>query len=153
MSILYFLHSILRWAVLLFGVWAILNAISGLSSKRNYASSDKKIGLFFLISADIQLLIGLILYFTGPWFAALKNNAGAIMKDATGRFFAVEHMSMMIVAIAAIHIGYSATKKATTDNSKHKKSLIFFAIALIIILAAIPWPFREAIARPLLRGL
>ena len=153
MSILYFIHSLLRWVVLLFGVWALINAITGLAGKRNYTGNDKKVGLFFMVSMDIQLLIGLILYFTGPWFAALKNNASVVMKDAASRFFAVEHMAMMIVAIAAVHIGYSATKKAGTNNAKHKKSLIFFAIALLIILAAIPWPFRDAVARPLLRGL
>jgi hypothetical protein len=134
-------------------LWAIFNAVSGLSGKKNYTGNDKKTALFFLISCDIQLLVGLVIYLTGPWFAALKSNASVVMKDATSRFFAVEHMAMMIVAIAAVHIGYAATKKASTDNSKHKKSLIFFGIALLIILAAIPWPFREAVARPFLRGL
>jgi len=152
MSVLYFLHSLLRWAVLLFGLLSVINALSGISGK-TYTSGNKKINLFFLISCDIQLLVGLGMYFSSPWFKMLKENASEVMKNATARFFAVEHITMMIIAIILVHIGYSSIKKATTDNAKYKKALIFFGLALLLILAAIPWPFREAVARPLLRGL
>jgi uncharacterized membrane-anchored protein len=143
-------HNITRWAVLLFGVWALLNAITGISSKRAFSANDKRSGLFFMTFCDIQLVLGLVLYFKFSWFDKLKD-MGNTMKNSFDRFFAVEHMSMMLIAWLLVHIGYSAVKRANTDAKKHKKMLIFFGLALLLILASIPWPFREAIAKPLFR--
>lgn len=148
----YFLpiHNILRWAVLLFGLWAVLKALTGVFSKRNYTSSDNKVGLFFMISCDIQLLIGLILYFNGMWFDKIKAGMGAVMKNPFERYFAVEHALMMIIAWLLVHIGRSMVKRSDTDAQKHKRSLIYFGLAIVIILLMIPWPFKQpGIARQL----
>ena len=85
------IHSILRWAVLILGLWAVLSSLFAVISKRKYSSSDNKVNLFFMISCDIQLLIGLILYFTGMWFEAIKTNTAEVMKNPAERFFAMEH--------------------------------------------------------------
>jgi uncharacterized membrane protein YphA (DoxX/SURF4 family) len=138
------IHNILRWAVLLFGVWTLLNAVTGVLHKRNYTGTDNKANLFFMISCDIQLLVGLILYFNGAWFESLKANAKAVMGNAGPRFFAVEHVLMMIIAWLLVHVGRSMVKRSDIDAQKHKRSLIYFGIALVIILAMIPWPFRQA---------
>jgi hypothetical protein len=143
-------HNILRWAVLLFGLWTLLNAITGVLSKRAFNANDNRSNLFFMISCDIQLLLGLILYFSNSWFDRLKD-MGATMKEPYNRFFAVEHMSMMIIAWLLVHIGRSSVKRADTAAKKHKKMLIFFGLAIVLILASIPWPFREQIAKPLFR--
>ncbi|MBK8610505.1 MAG: hypothetical protein IPL84_11350 [Chitinophagaceae bacterium] len=144
------IHNVLRWAVLIFGVWAVVSALGAVLSKRSYSSRDNKTSLFFMISCDIQLLLGLILYFTGMWFENMKTNTGAVMKDAAERFFAVEHALMMIIAWLLVHVGRSMVKRADTDAQKHKRTLIYFGIALLIILAMIPWPFRQTgIARQL----
>lgn len=100
-----------------------------------------------MISFDIQLLFGMILYMTN-WFGYLKQGMSTVMKDPTIRFFTIEHALMMLVAWALVHISRSAVKRATTDLSKHRKSLIFAALALLIVLISIPWPFRD-VARPL----
>jgi hypothetical protein len=150
MQVVLVLHNIIRWAVLLFGLWTLLNAISGVATKRNYTSGDSRSNFLFMLSCDIQLLIGLILYFTNGWGERLKN-LGANMKDANSRFFTMEHGLMMIIALVLVHVGRVSVKKATTPAAKHKRTLIFFGLAIVLILAAIPWPFREAIARPLLR--
>ena len=138
------IHSILRWAVLLFGLWTLINALTGVFSKRNYTVGDNRASLFFMISCDIQLLLGLILYFNGMWFSMLKTNAKEVMKNGVTRFFAVEHISMMIIAWLLVHVGRSMLKRADTDAQKHTRSLIYFGIAIVIILAMIPWPFRQA---------
>ncbi len=144
------IHNILRWAVLLFGVWTVLSALSGVMSKKPYRSADNKSSLFFMISCDIQLLLGLYLYFSGMWFDKVKAGMGAVMKDPAERFFAVEHALMMIIAWLLVHIGRTSVKRAGTDAQKHKRTLIYFGIALLLILAMIPWPFRQpGIARQL----
>lgn len=150
MQIVLVLHNLLRWAVLLFGLWTLLNAITGVMAKRNYTGSDNKSNLFFMISCDIQLLLGLILYFSNSWFDRLKD-LGSNMKDPFNRFFTMEHATMMIIAWILVHVGRASVKRATTSAAKHKRMLIFFGLAIIIILAAIPWPFREAIAKPYYR--
>ena len=144
------IHNILRWAVLLFGLWTLINALTGIFAKRNYGANDNRANLFFMISCDIQLLLGLVLYFGKPWFDLLKNDTSIVMKTATLRFFALEHALMMIIAWLLVHIGRSMVKRAGADAKKHKLSLIYFGIAIVIILVMIPWPFRMAgIARQL----
>jgi hypothetical protein len=146
------LHNILRWAVLLFALWTLFSALSGVISKRNYTSADNKGSLFFMISCDIQLLVGLILYFNGVWFESLKADPKAIMGNAGTRFFAMEHAVMMIIAWLLVHVGRSMVKRTGIDAQKHKRGLIYFGIAILIILAMVPWPFRDiAIARPWFR--
>ena len=150
MQFVLILHNVVRWAVLFFGLWTLLNGITGYFGKRNYTANDNRSNLFFMISCDIQLLIGLILYFVNGWSAKLKD-LGSNMKDPYIRFFTMEHIVMMLIAWALVHIGRASVKKASTDTAKHKKMLLFFGIAIVLILASIPWPFREAIARPWFR--
>jgi len=128
---------------LLFGVWTLFNALTGVIGKRNYTATDNKANLFFMISCDIQLLVGLILYFNGAWFELLKTSAKAVMQNAVPRFFAVEHALMMIIAWLLVHVGRSMVKRSDSDAQKHKRSLIYFGLAIVIILAMIPWPFRQ----------
>lgn len=146
MNTLQVLHNIIRWLVLIFAFWTIFSAISGLMSKRNYARSDDKSNFFFMLSMDIQLLIGMILYFSGHWFGYLKN-LGDHMKDPTERFFTMEHFLLMLIAWVLVHAGRISVKKAATPRLKFKKQLIYFGIALLLILIAIPWPFREELGR------
>lgn len=150
MQVLLTLHDWVRWLILIFAFWTVISAISGLSGRRRYSSSDNKSNLFFMISMDIQIVLGMILYFNGPWFDVLKN-IGSHMKDSYYRFFGMEHFLMMLIAWILVHAGRTSVKKAITDRAKFKKQLIYFGIALIVILAAIPWPFREAVARPWIR--
>lgn len=102
-----------------------------------------------MISCDLQLLIGIVLYVVGGWVSEWSHMSQA-MENASIRFFTVEHEVMMLIAWALVHIGWSRVKKATENHQKLSRSVIFFGIALLLILLAVPWPFRE-IARPWLR--
>ena len=136
------IHSLLRWAIVLAGLWAVIRALKGVSGKTSYTGADNKAGLFFMIFLDTQLLIGLLLYFvtSSLGLKAFQTMGGGVMKDSYSRYFAVEHIFVAIVAIALVHIGRAKVKKATLDAQKHKTSLIFFAIAMILLLSRIPWP-------------
>lgn len=150
MQTLLVIHNLLRWLILLFGVWTLLSAISGLGGNRAYTPADGRSNFFFMLSMDIQLLVGLGLYFSGVWFDELKH-LGDAMKDANLRFFTMEHEVMMIIAWILVHVGRVSVKKAVSSSSKFRRSLIFFGISLLLILIATPWPFREAVARPWFR--
>ena len=140
-GILTVLHSFLRWAVLLLLLATIIKSLKGLITKRSFSNSDNKISLFMMISAHTQLLVGIILYFVSP-FVQFGN-----MNDKEIRFFTMEHSVMMIIAIVFMTLARILSKKAPTDPAKFKKLFIFSLIALLIILAAIPWPFSP-ISRP-----
>lgn len=149
-NVLLTLHSILRWAILILSVVAIVRSFSGMTAGRPFSAADKKTGLFLMISAHTTLLVGLYLYFFGPWgFANIRSlGFGEVMKNNVYRFYAVEHIFGMLVAIVLITIGRGASKKNISDLAKHKRTFWFILVALVIILATIPWPFRAGIARP-----
>jgi hypothetical protein len=152
-SPLLFLHSWLRWVVLLTGVLALVRAIAGMNGKRPWTAADAKPGLFFIISCDVQLLLGLALYLVfSPTVQAAFGNIGAAMRNPEYRFYVVEHFFGMIIAIALAHVGRVRSKKATTDSARFKAAAIFYGLALLIMLASIPWPGMPG-GRPLLRGL
>lgn len=123
-------HSGWRYIVLLLLVVAVIKALSGWFGKKAYTEGDRKLNLFTLISAHIQLLIGFVIYFLGNWYKADSSNA-------IGRYWKMEHISMMVVAIILITVGNSKSKKAIDGVAKHRNIAIFFGIALLIIVVAI----------------
>jgi len=137
-------HSGLRWLVLIFIVVSIVNALMKRGKNTEYTKGDKMPVLLGLIFTHVQLLIGLVLYFITQKFS-LANGMGALMKDSVGRFYAVEHLTVMILAVVLITIGYSKSKRQEISAQKHTTVLRFYGIALLLILVSIPWPFREAL--------
>lgn len=133
------LHSYWAYLVLAILIFAVVNAIIGLTQKKQFADKDLRIGLFALIVSHIQLLIGFVWYFMSPWFDLLVTDAGAVMKDKTVRLFAVEHPTTMLIALVFITIGWSKHKKKTADAAKFKTFVIFYGIGLLLILSRIPW--------------
>ena len=139
------LHSILRWLILLAVLFALIRAATGLSFKRGWMALDNRAGLWYTILLDLQVLVGIILYFfLSPTTRIALQNFGGAMGDTVMRFFAIEHILIMILAVVAAHIGRSAARKAPNAAAKHRRTLIWFALSLILVLAAIPWPFMAA---------
>jgi uncharacterized membrane protein YadS len=134
-------HSGLRWVVLLLILVAIINAAKSQSSGK-YEKKDKMINLFAMVFLHIQLLIGFALFFMSPKVSFMSG----WMKMDMARFYGMEHLLGMLIAIAIITLGRSkAEKKLKGTRDKHRKILINYTIGLIIILVSIPWPFRSAL--------
>jgi len=148
------LHNLLRWVILILLVVAIFRHLAGMMSKRPVNAGDKKIDLFLMISAHIQLLIGLYEWFFGGFgLKSIQNNGmGVVMKNTGLRFWAIEHITGMLLAIILITVGRGAVKRAA-GAGVHKKAFWFFLLALIIILASVPWPFRGVVGRPWFPGV
>ncbi|CAM3321315.1 MULTISPECIES: hypothetical protein [Aquirufa] len=139
-AILLNVHSYLRWLVLILGILAIYRGFKGAQSGAPFTESDRKSGLFFLISVHTQLLIGLLLYFVfSPVTQAAFADFGAAMKDPAVRLIAVEHITVNILAAILVTVAYSKNKKAIADAQKHKNAWLLFGIALLLILSRIPW--------------
>lgn len=134
------IHSYSAYLVLLLLVLSTANALIGLASKREYSAKDFRISLLTLITSHIQLLIGIILYFTNNYVSQFSElGMGEIMKNRALRSTLVEHPTTMIIALALITIGYSKHKRKLTSKPKFKTLSIFYTIALVLILSKIPW--------------
>jgi hypothetical protein len=135
------MHSLLRWVILILLIYTLIRSFQGKAGKE---------AKFLTITSHIMLLIGLAQWFLGSWGLKLIQNVGIgeVMKNASQRFFAVEHTFTMIIAIALITVGGVSVRKGKS-NAKW-----FYLIALILILMRIPWPFMEAgIARGWFPGM
>ena len=148
------LHNTLRWVIL---ILLLVNIVRHLSAtNKPFTAMDKKLGLWLMIAAHTTLLLGLYQYFTGGSGYQYIRQYGmqTVMQNSVYRFWAVEHITGMIIAIALITLGYSVSKKLYSDHKKHKKMVLFFIAALLIIIAVIPWPGRtEGIGRALFPGM
>lgn len=133
------LHSYWAYIVLAILIYVVINAIVGLTQKKEFTHKDFRLGLFALIGTHLQLIIGFVWYFMSPWFKALTSHGGEVMKNSSSRLLAVEHPIMMVIAIAFITIGWSKHKKQVKSESKFKTFAIFYGLGLLFVLSRIPW--------------
>jgi hypothetical protein len=104
-----------------------------MQNKSPFGSTDNKLSLFLFISTHTQLLFGLILYFVSP--AVIFS--GESMKNSIARYWLVEHLLGMAIAVMLITMARISIKKMTDDTAKHKRMFVFNTIALVVILAMI----------------
>lgn len=150
-GIVLILHSLLRWVVLITGILAAARGIAGWRSRRPWTLADERAGFWFIMSLDLQFLLGLTLYAVlSPLTWAAFHDFGGAMRDTVLRFWAVEHIFGMLVGIALAHIGRARLHKTSNDSRRHRLAAIFFTLALVAILASIPWPTLPH-GRPLIR--
>ena len=144
------IHSWVRWLVLATGLIAVLRAITGTTGRRPWTPADDRSGFFFTMLLDFQVLLGLLLY---GWLSPITREAlrdfGGAMKSSGLRFWAVEHIFGMVMALALAHVGRVRIRKAQAPR-RHRLALIFFGLAILVMLATIPWP-GTPYGRPLLR--
>ena len=145
-----YLHSWLRWLVLILLIIVSVKAIFGLIQKGAFTNTDDKLSLVTVSIIHLQLLFGIILYvFLSPITKAAFSNFGGAMKDDILRFWAIEHIFVMLLSVAIAQIGRIMIKRGKTDKAKFKNGLVYFLLAFILIISTIPWsePIR------MLRGI
>jgi membrane protein DedA with SNARE-associated domain len=133
-------HSGLRWLVLVLLLAAIFTAFSNLKSN-SFEKKHKITYLLAMVFTHVQLLIGLVLYFISP---KVIFSAG-VMSQTAARFYTVEHLTLMLLSIVLITVGYSRSKRSDSIKGKHTAILVFYLLGLLTALLGIPWPFREAL--------
>jgi hypothetical protein len=124
------LHSYWRWVVLLVGVAAIIFALLAMTGNRPWDALADRLALFFTISLDIQVLIGLVVWVTQQrWSGDL--------------FLGYIHPLAMLAAVALAHIGRTRADRASDSREKGRFATLFFVGSFVVILLAIPlgsWP-------------
>lgn len=134
------LHSLLAYVALVLLTIASINAILGMINKVEFSLRDFIVTLWALIATHTQVVLGLILYFISLLgIKSFSSNGAQVMKDATLRLFAVEHISVMIIAAVLLTIGYTKQKRAEDSASKFRRVSIFYTLASVLALSRIPW--------------
>jgi hypothetical protein len=136
-------HNITRWVVLVLAIYALYRVFAGLFGKKEWSEADRKALSFYAISMDVQLLLGLLLYFVlGSWFNMMTSGMGNVMSNSSLRFFAVEHFSVMLIAVILAHVASIMAKRGSTDRAKFRNGAIFLTLSVLAVLVAIPWASR-----------
>lgn len=146
------LHSLVRWLVLVSLLFAICRASRGWLLNKNFGRFDNAVRYITATIAHIQLIIGLWLYFISPIVNYFLHNFQKAIHERQIRFFGMEHITMMLIAVILITIGSVKTKRKISDVEKFKCMTIWYTAALLIILSSVPWSFSPLISRPLLRA-
>jgi hypothetical protein len=147
------LHSWLRWAILATGAFLLVRTATGLSQCRPWRPWDQRSAIAFLSVLDTQVLLGISLYvFLSPITPKSMADFRAFMPVSALRFFAVEHVTGMLVAATAAHVAWTLGKRAAVDRVRHRRVLVGVALAMLMIAASIPWPWLSY-GRPLVRAL
>jgi hypothetical protein len=137
------LHSLVRYFVLILLIVLIVKSFTGWQGKKEFTGADNKISLFTLIFTHIQFLLGLILYFVSP-FVVFGGE-----RDATSRYWTMEHITIMLIAVVLITVARSTSKRMTDSTAKHKRLFILNTVALVIIIAAIVMAKRGFFSLPM----
>jgi hypothetical protein len=145
MELLLTIHSVLRYLILLLILIVLVQSYKGLSNQLPISKTQNKFSLALLVSSHLMLVLGLYQYIFGAnGLALFKSNGSAVMKDSTLRFFGVEHIAVMLIAIALITIGRIWSKRGKSNLQKNKRIFWYTFFALLLILSRIPWPFMQA---------
>ena len=140
------LHNFTRWLVILGAVYLLARVLPGLRGNRTWTRQEGRAAQIFTGLMDTQLLVGLALYLgVSPYMKSVLDNFGAAMKGSETRFFAVEHVTGMLLSVSLAHVGNVLWKRQTTDVGKFRSAALWFGLSLLCLLAFIPW------WRPLLR--
>jgi len=143
-----FAHSWLRWIVLVLLAAVVIRAVAG---RGPWTALDERLHAFGVSALDLQLMLGLWLYVAAsPLSHAFLTNPGGTMHDSVIRFYGLEHITMMILGVAVVHIGRARSKRLGEGVVRRRTVLRWTAVGLLVILAGVPWPFLKA-GRPLFR--
>lgn len=148
-----FLHSWVRWAVVVLVLISLASALSGWLGRADWTPGDQRLRKLTVGVVDLQVLLGLTLYFVlSPLTPRSLHALRAAMPNPVLRFYGLEHGVAMLLAVAVIHVASVRSQKGATPTERHRRWAIGLLVALLIIGASIPWPFF-AYGRPLLRML
>lgn len=147
-SVVLALHNIIRWVALILAIVAVVRSFLGWFGRREWSARDRKLGAYFGMAMDVQMLLGLLLYFVlSPMMRSALADFGSAMSVSDVRFFAMEHALSMFLAVVFAHMGSVFARKAESSPAKFQRAAIFYALALLLIFMAMPW------MRPLFPGL
>ncbi|WP_276484006.1 hypothetical protein [Paraflavitalea pollutisoli] len=150
-TMLLVLHSAFRWLVVFSLLLSLYRSYRGYWGNRPFTRTEDRIRHWTATIAHVQLMIGMVLYFQSPLIKAFLQDVGSSRESFALLFFGMIHSTLMLAAIVLVTIGSALAKRKPTDRLKFKTMLVWYTVAAIVILIAIPWPFSPFAARPYFR--
>ncbi|MDQ0110153.1 hypothetical protein SAMN05660909_04349 [Chitinophaga terrae (ex Kim and Jung 2007)] len=150
--ILLAIHSLVRWLVVITLILSIFRAYAGWKNRKTFSQKDESLLRMTVGVAQLQMLIGIVLYFVSPLVRYFFGHLSKAIKLREIRFFGLEHSTMMITSVILITIGAGLSAKRTDDAQRFRTIAIWFTIAFIILFFSIPWQFSPFTHRPLFRS-
>lgn len=148
-SLLLFLHSLGRWAVLVGLLYGIGRAYQGWFGRKAFTPHDDTTRHTVATLAHVQLALGYALYFTSPLLKTFHFRDA--VHDPGTLFFGFQHVAAMTVAVVVLTIGSALAKRQPSSPTKFRTMALWFTVALLLIFLAIPWPFSPLANRPYFR--
>lgn len=134
------IHHYLSWLFFFALIFSVGKSWIGFIAKKPWSAVDGRLSLVTTVLMDLQVLTGIILYvFLSPLTKAAFADFGAAMGNSMLRFYAVEHILVMLIALALLHVGRSKMKKSADGIKKHRITALYSTIALVFVLSRIPW--------------
>lgn len=131
----------MRWVVLLSAIVSLYAVFAGMFRRQAWGTLQRVAGLVFSSAVGVQIVLGLILYGISPITLGAMRDMGTAMKDSMLRFYAVEHIFIMILAFVAAQLGYSLSKRSDNDARKYRIAAIGYTLAVVLIILGIPWKY------------
>ncbi|MGJ4788145.1 hypothetical protein [Leptospira koniambonensis] len=145
------LHSFTRWVVLFLLVFTLVRCIRGILLKKNFEKWDNLGRILTIAFSHFQLVLGFFLYFKSPIIQAFFQDPIGALQISDIRFFALIHISIMIISVVFLTIGSAVSKRKKEDSEKFKSLFLWILISIILMFIAIPWPFSPFAHRPYIR--
>lgn len=133
------IHGLFAYFFLISTLFFVIISLIGFIKKSEFKKSNMTLARLAFISSHIQLVLGFILWYSQGYLAQMSQDMKSVMSEKSLRLLAVEHPAINILAIAILTIGFISIKKSTLDQTKHIKGVLYFGIALILILSRIPY--------------
>lgn len=141
-------HSFTRWWVLVACTAAVGYAFCARwSSAPDARTRDLRVGRALVASVDVQVLLGMSLYFAVsplPRAARLllaEHGWRALCADPLLRFFGLIHPALALSAAFVVHAAWVGVRRAESRVSRQRRLALGAALGLALFLAAVPWPF------------
>lgn len=139
---LLFIHSWIRWVVLLGAIFFFIRSIKGVVKKETWGESENHFIWAYNQIFGYQVLFGLTLWLgLSPITKAAFKDFSLIQDNFMVLFYFALHGFSMIMALGVFHMIKAKERRQSDSQKKFKLYVVGFGIILTIFFFAIPWPW------------
>ena len=123
-------HIVFSSLFTIVSIVVLYRSVQGFRLPGAYTRFDRIVALNYLVLLYIQLVLGLLLYFV------LVDKTSPNAEEASLRFWALEHFVIMMFALFLSQIGWILIKNSKKDKNKHRNTLLYFGISIVLIVGS-----------------
>lgn len=137
-------HTLISVTFLIVATWLFYRSIRGYFQNLKYTRTDKILSYAFIINLYLQLVFGFFLMVNpDPTTVQGAVSQDITMKLASKRFWPIEHIVLMLFALFIANLGLIFSTSTQIHREKHRKTLIYYAIAIVLIVLSLGSTYFE----------